>query len=132
MGYELSRRGGAADLDRARPRRLGMLDHDDSVGAARHRTAGRDRSGGARQHRPYRRGAAGDDFVVQHDAHRRRLAGGGQIGGAHRKAVDIGAVEWRHVDRRHDILRQRAAERIRKRPLLGWDGAREQRGLEML
>src|SRR5712672_252490 len=55
---------------------------------------------------------------------------GGKIGGAHRKAVDIGAVERRHVDRRHDILRQRAAERIGKRPLLGWDRARKQRSFE--
>ena len=49
----------------------------------------------------------------------------GKIGGAHRKAIDIGAVERRHVDRRHHVLRQRAAERIRKRPLLARHGARE-------
>ena len=51
-------------------------------------------------------------------ADRRRFAGRGEIGGTHRKAVDIGAVERRHVDRRHDVLRQRAAERVGKRPLL--------------
>ena len=77
-----------------------------------------------------RRGAAGDHFVVQHDAHGRGFAGCGEIGGAHRKAVDIGAVERRHVDRRHDILRQHAAERVGKPPLLARDRARKQRGLE--
>ena len=48
-------------------------------------------------------------------AHRRGLAGRGEIGGTHRKAVDIGTVERRHVDRRRDVLGQRAAERIGER-----------------
>ena len=55
-----------------------------------------------------------------------------EIGGAHRKAVDIGAVERRHVNRRHDILRQRAAEQVRERPLLARDGPRKQRRFETL
>ena len=130
IGYELPGRGGAADLDRARAGGLGVLDHDDGVGTARHRPAGRNRGGGARQHRPCRRDAAGDHFVVQHQANRRRFSGRGKIGGAHRKTVDIGAVERRHVDRRHDILRQRAAERVGEPPLFGGNGAREQRRLE--
>ena len=45
-------------------------------------------------------------------AHRRALAGGGKIGGTHGKAVDIGAIERRHVDRRGDVFRQRTAERV--------------------
>ena len=60
----------------------------------------------------------------------RRFAGRGEIGGAHRKAVDIGAIERRHVDRRHDIARQRAAERIGQAAALGWHRARKQRGFE--
>ena len=118
IGDELSGRSGAADLDRARPRRLGVLDHDDGVCAARHRTAGRDRRGRARQDRPRRRDAAGDHLVVQHHAHRRRLAGRSEIGRTHRKAIDIGAVERRHVDRRHHVFGERAAERIGERALL--------------
>jgi hypothetical protein len=38
----------------------------------------------------------------------------GEIGRAHRKAVDIGAVEGRHVDRRDDIFAERRAERVRE------------------
>ena len=130
IGHELPGRSGAADFDRARSRRLRVLDHHDGVGAARHRAAGRDRRGGARQHRPRRRGAAGDHLVVQHHAHRRGLAGGSEIGGTHRKAIDIGAIERRHVDRRHHVFRQRAAERVGKRALLARHGARKQRGFE--
>ncbi len=49
IGHELPGRGGAADLDRATADRLGMLDHDDGVGAARQRAAGRNRRRGSRQ-----------------------------------------------------------------------------------
>jgi hypothetical protein len=66
IGDELSRRRGAADVDRAGARRLGMLDHDNGVRAARHRTAGRNRSSRARQDRPRRRGAARDHLIVEH------------------------------------------------------------------
>jgi hypothetical protein len=62
--------------------------------------------------------------------HRRGLAGGSKVGRTHRKAIDIGAIERRHVDRRHDVLGERAAERIRKQPLLARHGAREQGGFE--
>ena len=33
------------------------------------------------------------------------------VGGAQRKAVDIGAVERRHVDRRHHVMREHARQR---------------------
>ena len=45
------------------------------------------------------------------------------VGGAQRKAVDIGAVERRHVDRRGEIVRQHAAERRRERHALGGQAA---------
>ena len=111
-------------------RRLGVFDHHDGIGPARHRAAGGDGSRRPRQHRPHRRNAAGNHFVVQHHPHRRRFAGRRQIGGTHRKAVDIGTIERRHIDRRHHVLGERAAERIRKRPALAWHGARKQRGFE--
>ncbi len=120
----------AADLDGAGRRRLGVFDHHDGVGAARHRAAGRDRRGGARQHRPRRRDAAGDHLVVEQQAHRRGLAGRGEIGGTHRKAIDIGAIERRHVDRRHHVLGKRAAERVGERAMLSRYRARKQGGLE--
>ena len=116
IGNELPGRGGSADLDRARACGLGMLDHDDGIGAARHRPAGGDWRRRPRQHRPRRRGAAGDHFVVEQNADRRGFSGRSKIGRAHRKAIDIGAIERRHVDRRQDIGGQRAAERSGKRP----------------
>ena len=81
-----------------------MLDHHDGVGAARQWTASRNRRGRARQHGPRRRDAAGDHFIVEHDTNGSSFAGQGEVGGAHRKTVDIGAIERRNVDRRHDIL----------------------------
>ena len=58
------------------------------------------------------------------------FAGRSEIGGTHRKAIDIGAIERRHVDRRHDVFGQRAAERIGERPRFARHSARKQRGLE--
>ena len=107
-----------------------MFDHHDGVRPARHRTAGRDWRGRSRQYRPRRRDAAGDHLVVQHHADRRSLAGGSEIGRTHRKAIDIGAIERRHVDRRHDVLGKRAAERVGERALLRRHRTRKQGGFE--
>ena len=63
--------------------------------------------------------AAGDHLGVERDLLRRAVGGAGGVGGAQRKAVDIGAVERRHVDRRGEIVRQHAAERSRERDALG-------------
>src|SRR5258707_15515462 len=43
--------------------------------------------------------------VIQHDAHRCRLSGGGENGGAPRKAGDLGAVERRPIKPGHDTRR---------------------------
>ena len=52
---------------------------------------------------------SGDDFVVEHNANRRGFTGRRKVGGAHRKTIDVGAVERRHVDRGHDVFRQSEA-----------------------
>ena len=117
-------------MSMARGRRLGVFDHHDGIGAARHRATGRNGSRGPRQHRSHWRNAAGDDFVVQQQPHRRRLAGRRQIGGTHRKAIDIGTVERRHVDRRPHVFGQRQAKRVGQRPALARHGARKQRRFE--
>ena len=50
------------------------------------------------------------------------------VGGAQREAVDIGAVERRHVERRDHVMRQHAAERCRERHALGRAAARDRAG----
>jgi hypothetical protein len=107
-----------------------MFHHHNGVCPPRHRPAGCDRRGRSRQDRPCRRDAAGDHLVVQHHADRRRLTGGSEIGGAHRKAIDIGAIERRHIDRRRHVLGQRAAECVGELALLCGHRTREQCGLE--
>src|SRR6185369_16997880 len=47
-----------------------------------------------------------------------------------RKTIDIGAIERRHVDRRHHVLGERAAERVGERARLRRHGSREQGGFE--
>ena len=53
-----------------------------------------------------------------------------EVGRSHRKAVDIGAVERRHVDRRHHVLGKRAAKRVGERSRAPRYRARKQGGLE--
>ena len=81
-------------------------------------------------HRPHRRGAASDDFVVEQQASRRHLTRGDEIGGTHRKTIDIGTVERRHVDACHNILRQGMAKRIDQQSRFAQGGARKQRGFK--
>ena len=62
--------------------------------------------------------AADDDLAVEPKPPRRGVARARGVGGAQRKAVDIGAIERRHVDRRRDVMREHAAERRGKRDAL--------------
>ena len=71
--------------------------------------------------------AADDHLGIEREPSRRAVAGAGGVGGAQRKAVDIGAVERRHVDRRRDVVRQHARERSRERDGFG----RQRREIEM-
>ena len=98
---------------------LGVLDHHHGVGAARHHAAGGDGGGGAGLDLDLGRMAAGDHLGVERELLRRAVGGAGEVGGAQRKAIDVGAVERRHVDRRREIVRQHAAERRRERDALG-------------
>ena len=100
VGDDCAGRDGAAQIDRRRRRldQLGVLDHHDGVGAARDHPAGRDHCRRAR-----------DDRRATAHARRRctsalsagvsaRFVGADGIGGAHREAVDVRAIERRHVD----------------------------------
>ena len=126
----MSRRGGAADLDRPWP--AGWVCSTITTASAPRGSGPPVAIDVAVPDSTGRVGAVPQamTLVVQLDADRGCLAGGCEIGRAHRKAVDIGAIKWRHVDRRHDILRQRAAERIRELTLLARNGARKQRRLK--
>ena len=123
----------AAQLDRRDALdQLGVLDHHHGVGAARHHAAGGDGGRGAGLHLDLGRVAAGDHLGVERELLRRAVGGAGDVGGAQRKAVDIGAVERRHVDRRGEIVRQHAAERGRERHALGGQGREIEMRLEAL
>ena len=63
-------------------------------------------------------------------AARRRIGGARGVGGADREAVDVGTIERRYVDRRHNIFSQRGAERFGQHPRLAGNGARKQRRFE--
>ena len=62
--------------------------------------------------------SADDHLAIEMQAARRGVGCARGVRGAKRKAVDIGAIEWRNVDRRLDVLRQDPAERRRKRDRL--------------
>ena len=61
---------------------------------------------------------ADDHLAVEGEPPRRGIAGARGVGGAHRETVDIGAIERRHVDRRGQVAREHAAERIGERDCL--------------
>ena len=117
IGDELAARRGAAQIDRRRRGVLdqfGLLDHHHRIGAARDDPAGGDRGRGARHHFERRRNAAGDHFGVERKPLRRAVARADRIGRAHGKAVDIGAIERRRIDRR-DRRRPQARGRAPRR-----------------
>ena len=92
-----------------------MLDHHHGVGAARNDAAGRNRRRGAGHHLDRRLDTAGDHFGIEREAFRRPVAGADGVGGAHSEAVDVGAVEWRRIDRRDNIGCEHTGERRGKR-----------------
>ena len=130
IGNELSGRRGAAHVDCGRAillLRLGMLDHHHGIGAARNDAAGCDCGCGARHDLERGRMAADDDLAVETKAPRRAVARAGGFGGAQCTAIDIGAIERRHVDGRRDIGCERATERESK----GDGFARQRRKLDV-
>ena len=109
MGDELSGPGRAANLDSVGPQGLGLLDHNDRVGAARQRATGGDGRRRAPRHTHMGRDATGDLFAIERQAHRRCFAGAGDIRCPETKAIDVGAVKGRHIDGRENVARQGAA-----------------------
>ncbi len=117
-GDELTGSRRPADLDDGRVAlvdRLGVLDHDDGVGAARHHAAGRDQRRRARFDGEKRHFSGRQDFGPQGQAPRYALAGTERVVGAHREAVDTGAVEARNVDFGDDPARYDPRQRLRQR-----------------
>ncbi len=74
--------------------------------------------------------AAGDHLGIEAEPARRALGGARRIGGAHREAVDAGAVERRHVGRCGKVRGEHAVERIGERNRLGRQRREVDRRLE--
>jgi len=109
-----------------------VLDHDDGIGAARQRDR-RSQSAWPFPDSTGRVGAVPQAMISSFSMRRTCVASPAGARSAERtaKAVDIGTVERRHVDRRHDILRQ-ARSRLRRTMASGslGTGARKQCGFE--
>ena len=71
--------------------------------------------------------AADDDLGVETQPLRRGVGRAHGVGGAQRKAVDVGAIERRHVDRRRHVVREHAPERSGERDAL----RRQRRKIDM-
>ena len=54
--------------------------------------------------------AAHDHLAVKRKAARRDVARTCGVSGAQREAIDIRAIEWRHIDRRGDVVRKHTAQ----------------------
>ena len=101
------------DLDRARHRLLGVLDHDDRVGAVGDHAAGRHRDGGARRDRALRR-TPHRDRAGHLEVAGQPLGRAVGVGRPHRVSVDGRAREAREVVRRVHRLGRDAAVRLRQ------------------
>jgi hypothetical protein len=89
-----------------------VLDHDHGVGAAWYDPARRDDRGHS-DFDSYRRGyPTGEHLRIETQARRSLLAGSNEIVGAHGEAVDRGAIEWRQINWRTNIMRKHAAQRL--------------------
>ena len=76
--------------------------------------------------------AAGDHLGVERELLWCVVGGARGVGSAQREAVDIGAVERRHVDRRREIGGEHAAERRCETHALGGQGRAVDMALEAL
>ena len=56
--------------------------------------------------------AADDHFAVERKTARRDVARARGVGGAQREAIDVGAIERRHIDGGGDIVGEHATERL--------------------
>ena len=106
------------------PLDVGVLDHHHRVGAAGHHAAGGDGDGLAGPDGSDRHDAGVNHFVGQAHPTRHFLRGAEGVLRHDGEAVHVGAVERRHVHRRHDVGGEHAAQRVLQRHLL--DAARRQ------
>ena len=114
----LSGRDRPDDLDRARHRLLGVLDHHHGVGAVRERAAGRDRDGAVDGHGELG-GRAHGHAAGQGEVRRDRLRGAEGVLGADGVAVDAGAVKARQRLAGEDVGGGDAAGGVVQRDGLG-------------
>ena len=109
---------------------LGVLDHDDGIGAARHHAAGGDQHRLAGMNHRGRDDAGVNLFVAQEHRARHFFGRAERVFRHHREAIDVRAIERRHVDRRHDVGRQHPAERRVERDDFNAAGRAVDRGPE--
>ena len=81
------------------PVHVRVLDHHDRIRAARHHAARGDRHRGSAADDGGGHDARVDDFLAKAQLPRHFLGGAERIGGDQREAVDVGAIEGRHVHR---------------------------------
>ena len=130
---ELAGRHGALQQHGRAVRRvveLRPLDHRHRIGAARDHAAGGDGGGGAGGDLDPLRDAAGEQFRIQPQPHRRALRRRGGIRRAQRETIHRGPVEGRRIRRRDDGFRDHAAEAGRKRHPHGGKRVQVQGGAE--
>ena len=92
-----------------------MFDHHHRVGTAGNDAAGRDRRCGSGANFKSRCNTAGDDLAIECEPLRCAESGAQRIRCPQSKAVDIGPIEWRGVDRRDHVSGDDARQRSRKR-----------------
>lgn len=92
--------------------RLGVLHHHHRVGPARQHAARGDHRGRPRLHGNPGRAAGGQQLRVEGKPAGAFQAGPKGVGGAHRKAVDAGAIEAGHIDPGDHVVRHHAPHRL--------------------
>ncbi len=89
---------------------IGVFDHDHGVGAARRHAAGRNRDRLAGRQFEVRADSRRQHFAPQVQQGWRLLVRADNVGGPHREAVEIGAIEAGHVDTGGDIAGEHATQ----------------------
>jgi hypothetical protein len=109
---------------------LGVLDHQHGISAARQHGAGRDHGRGPGGHRLAGLDAGREDLGVEPQGAGLVIAGTKSVLRPDREAVDVRAIEARHVDRRDHVLGEHPAAGLRERHALLAERCQRQMAME--